>query len=54
MHFPIPGEHVSLEDHEELDQVVMDCKVQGCVIPLEFQTLEAQEAQEDLEPINQK
>lgn len=50
MHFPIPGEHMGLEDHEELGQVVLDCKVQDCTVPSEFQALEAQEAHEDLEP----
>ena len=30
--------------------MVLDCKVQGCMVPLEFQALEAQEAHEDLEP----
>lgn len=50
MHFPIPGEHMGLEDHEELGQVVLDYKVQGCMAPLEFQALEVQEAHEDLEP----
>ena len=50
MHFSIPGEHVGLEDREELDQVVPDCKMQGCMVPLEFQAQEAQEAHEDLEP----
>lgn len=29
---------------EEQGQVVLDCKVQGCMVPLEFQALEAQEA----------
>lgn len=49
-HFPIPGEHMGLEDREELGQVVLDCKVQGCMVPLEFPALEVQEAHEDLEP----
>lgn len=35
---------------EELGQVVLDCKVQGCMVPLEFPALEVQEAHEDLEP----
>lgn len=43
MHFPTPGEHKGLEDHEEQGQVVLDYKVQGCMVPLEFQALEAQE-----------
>lgn len=30
--------------------MVLDCKVQGCMVPLELQALEAQEAHEDLEP----
>jgi len=48
MHFPTPGEHKELEDHEEQGRVVLDYKVQGCMVPLEFQALEAQEAHGDL------
>lgn len=55
LQLPNPGSLGKAQDQpnvltEELGQVVLDCKVQGCMVPLEFQALEVQEAHEDLEP----